>query len=242
MSYASFLFDDFNDNSIDSSKWTLVGTRAATEVLGKFHTIAGNSGDDCKGYGTPKYDIRKGILAAKMSKTGTSADAYTVIGLSDPSGDNIRVFGRNTSTAFSVSSSGFGSLTNTQTDTSVFLGPSWVNGTWLGWTVESNTMYLLKSSDGANWTEIFHSVATAPINFDFSNAGLIIGSVNFGSTSTSVANDWDDATYFADKFYLASSMRVGGAWVNGVPKVRVGGAWVNARTKVRVGGSWVDAN
>ncbi len=242
----SFVFDDFNDNSIDLAKWTLDSDNTPVffaESSAKLNVSAGSAGNFSQAFGYPKFDLRKGILAAKLSKAGsTHADVWTDVGIWDFTGNSLDILGRTTNADFSDSLSGQGTTTRTIVDTTVGFGPSWAANTWLGWsysTVDS-TIRLLKSTDTITWTEMVRYAVTVPGAMDWTRVGLTLGAANFASGSSNMVMSYDDATYFAHDQLLRSRVRVGGNWAFGLPKVRVGGAWVPARSKLRVSSAWQD--
>lgn len=239
-----FVYDDFNDNSFDTSRWSIQAgsSNLQTETGGKLNTICAASASPTVVRSSRNfYDLRKGYLAVRFSRSGTTdANVYTYFGLRDSAGHTFTLYGRSSDANIQTAVNDAGTGTSTFVDTTVGLGPSWTANTYLGWSyTDATKVYSLrKSTDGQTWTEIYKYTVTTAGTFDFTKAGLVLGCISFG-TVTSFTSIWDDASYWATDSALKVRVRYGGAWVYASPKVRVSGAWKRAVQNVRFGGEWI---
>ncbi len=247
MTIYQYIYDDFNDNSIDSARWTSVtgGSGLQSETGGRFLTpCAAASAPTIMFSSRNWYDLRKGRLAVRLSRSGTTnTDVYTYFGIRNSNNNNFTLFGRSSDATLQIASNPLGTGTATQTETTIGVGPSWTANSWLGWiyTESTKTYSLGKSTDGVTWTEIYKYVVTTSGAFDPKRAGFVIGCTSYG-TVTNFTPSWDDPSYFATGAELYAHARFGGATVtNASPKVRVGGVWKRPIGQVRVGGAWVRA-
>ncbi|WMI34395.1 glycoside hydrolase [Streptomyces phage SheRa] len=242
MPYVQTLIDDFADGTLDSTKWEITQGPGTTESGGTLNLSC--VADYPRVEGKQFFDLSKGILAAKLTVSGTrSSNTEFYIGAHDAAYNAISAMGGPAGSYLTFQGSGSTTF-NTQVtvDTTVGLGPSWVNGTWwgLGNLGADNILYMYKSTDGQNWTEMAH--CTVGGTFTKTAAGLVfMAGVWDGSTPSLVAN-FDDASYFAleTMTFVTRKVRWNGAWIPAVPKARIGGAWVPASPKPRIGGAWDD--
>lgn len=243
--YTGFLIDDFNDNSLDSSLWDAVGT-GVTESSGKLNVTALHSTNVTIANGKKFVDVKEGIIAGKLTKSaGSHPQMWIDVGVIDTAGFVFRYLFQTSTATISRNNTGSTTGTTVVTDTTVGLGPTWTNGTWIGlyYLQSDNTIRCVKSTDGVTWSEIVRVVVTGGA-FDWRNCAFFLEVDN----QTSPASDslltasLDDYTYFADNTYLKSRCRVSGAWVMGLPKVRIGGVWVPVRSKARQSGAFVIPN
>lgn len=241
----SFVYDNFDDNSIDPTRWSpAVGSSGLqSESGGRLLTPSAASATptvmrSIRNY----YDIRKGRLVVRLTKTGTAnADTYTYFGIRDNNGNVLTLFGQSTTASIYVAANGAGDGTETQLETTVGVGPSWTANSYLSWTYdETNKYYVLaKSTNGTTWNNIFrYAVTGTPGPLNYKRVGWFLGCTCYG-TVTNFTPSWDDATYIANEPDLYARVRYNGAMVNATPKVRVDGSWKRAIGHQRVGGIWV---
>lgn len=240
MPYVQTLIDNFNDASLDLAKWTVTQGPGASESGGTLNLpcVAAYP----KVEGDLLFDLSTGILAAKLSTTGTRAEGCEFyIGAHDADGNGIAALGGPNGTYLTFQGNGATTFnTEVIVDTTVGIGWDWVPGTWwgIGNIGPDNIVYMYNSADGATWNEMAH--CTLGGTFNKSAAGLTFtAGVWNGTTPTLVAN-FDDASYWSNdpETFVTRKVRVGGIWKPGTPKVRIGGAWVAAAPKPRVGGAW----
>lgn len=238
MTIRQFIFDDFNDNSFNTNKWSVQTPASNThsESGGRLLTPAALSAAPTvvRSYGN-WYNIADGHLAVQISKSGTmNADTYTYFGVRDWDNTYFTVFARSNDANVQIASNGGGAGVQTSVETTIGMGPSLPANTWVGWryTVATRTMSLQKSSTGTSgWTEIWKWVFNATPTFNWKQCGIILGATCYGTLPT-FQPSWDNVSYFVDHTMLYNRVRVGGAWVNATPKVRVGGAWKHAIPRV----------
>lgn len=243
---ANFLTDDFNDNSFDTSLWDSASSPGVSETSGKLHLTAFTSGTNSTVKGKRYFNLKKGVVAAKMTKSGTThSQVYIGVGVIDAAGNNMLLLGQSSSATFTRSSTGITTGATTIVDTTVGLGPTWTGGTWLGSTYNTsdNTYRLLKSTDGVTWTQILRIIVTGgAMNWADAAVYFQVQNLTSPASNSNVIVDYDDYTFFGTNSLFYSKVRVGGAWVTALPKMRVGGAWVPARSKVRLSGVWGEPN
>lgn len=234
------IFDNFNDNTIDTNKWfTLAGQLA--ETSGRLKLTCSEL-DETRIHGLPYCDMTKGILAAKLYFNGESTiNMLRFFGFCDESDLSCVLVGDTNypDLGFTSYDLSFDSGTVVQDETVIGISSSWVDGTYIGVTATGNTVgstvYFKKSSDGITWTNIWHGTLDY-LDMDLTHVGLRLGLYNSEWDISDQSLEIDDACYFAE---VNSLVRVGDAFTTGIPKVRVGGSWVTPTAKLRVGGSWV---
>lgn len=246
MAYSSFLYDNFDDNAIDVTKWAVWnGASFVTESGGTFNISSGTSGGDVSGViGAPIGDCTKGIVAVKMTNTGTPTGSFVNrIGIVDPEDNYISLSGIDNvaNLSFDIGSEII-YVGETIYDTTVGFGPSWASGTWLGvrYDTTNNVVYFMKSTTPiTSWTLIAEIEIDPLTPMDFTNVGLLFETYTDPVPATPFVVKYEDATYWADTSYLKTRVMVDAEMVYGKPKARIGGVWVDARPKVRVGGAWL---
>jgi hypothetical protein len=237
-----FLIDDFNDNTIDLAKWAVINSTGITESGQKLNLTDHPS---YPGIRSLAYqNLTEGILAAKMDQTGTPTfDTKLYFGIHDSDSDGVEIDATPADAQFEFFEAG--SLTivsSTIFDTTVGLGPSWIDGTWFGIgnaeVVGTDTVvHVYKSSNLSTWFEVARFTIFGTSSFNRTSARLVLGSGTSAGSPSGWVVSYDDVSFFANNPLV--KVRVGGAWVTAKTKVRVGGAWVTAKPKVRVGGAWV---
>jgi hypothetical protein len=241
-----YLYDDFTDNSIDASRWSQPTPNSGLHVEsgGRLLTpCAASSAPTVMRSYRNWYDLRKGRLAVRFSRSGTTnSDVYTFFGLRDNANNTFTLFARSNDHTLQIAGNTAGTGTATQIDNTIGLGPSWTANTWLGWTyTESTKTYSLsKSTNLTTWTEIYKYVVTTSGAFKFRQAGWFLGCTSYGAV-TNFTPSWDEPSYIAYDADLQVRVRYGGSWVNASPKVRVGGAWKRPIGKVLTGPDFVRA-
>lgn len=240
MPYVQTLIDDFGDASLDLAKWTITQGPGATESGGTLNLAC--VADYPRVEGDQFFDLSSGILAAKLSKSGTSgAGTEFYIGAHDSAGNYITALGAPDGSYITFGPGGATSFSSeVVTDTTVGVGPSWVNGKWwgIGNLGSDNVLRMYNSTDGQTWNEMAR--CTVGGTFNKTAVGLVfMAGVWNGTTPTLVAN-FDDASYWADESetFVTRKVRWGGVWMPAVPKARVDGAWVPVTPVPRVDGAW----
>ena len=244
MTQIAFVYDDFNDNSFDATRWSAASGSSGlqSETGGRLLTPCAASTAPTHVYGSRNfYDLRKGRLAVRLSKSGTTdSSVYTMFGVRDPLGRKYGLFGRSSDASFQNAFNDFGTGTATNTDTTVGVGPSWAANSYLGWSFNESTkvLQLSKSTDGVSWTEIHKFTATTLGTLDCTGVNLFLACTSYG-TVTNFTPSWDDVTYFVDHTALRVKTRASGGLVSASPKVMIGGSWKRAVPRVRSGSDWV---
>jgi hypothetical protein len=242
VSYVQTLIDDFNDNSLDLSKWTVTQGPGSSESGGKLNlsTVA----DYPRVEGDQYFDLTNGILAAKLSVTGTRApNTEFYIGAQNVGGNHISALGVPNGTYITFQAGGSTTFnTEVVTDTTVGIGPSWTPGNWwgIGNIGSDNVVHMYNSSDGQTWNEMAR--CTIGGTFTKTAAGLAFMAGVWDGSTPSLSANFDDASYFAfqTETFVTRKVMWNGNWIPAVPKARIGGQWVPAAPKPRLGGAWDD--
>ncbi|ATN93664.1 hypothetical protein SEA_SCAP1_15 [Streptomyces phage Scap1] len=240
--YVQTLIDDFADAALDPVKWDITQGPGATESGGTLNLAC--VADYPRVEGLNYFDLSKGILAAKLSISGTRApNTEFYLGAHDAAGNHISALGGPNGSYLTFQAGGSTTFnTEVIVDTTVGIGWDWVPGTWwgIGNLGSDNIVYMYNSTDGQTWTEMAH--CTVGGAFTKNAVGLVFMSgVWDGSTPDLVAN-YDDASYFAleTPTFVTRKVMWNGVWIPAVPKARIGGEWVPAEPKPRIGGAWDD--
>lgn len=242
MPYVQTLIDNFDGATLDTNKWLTTQGPGTTVSGGLLHQAC--VADYPRIEGKDYFDLSNGILAAKLSATGTrSPNTEFYIGARNSTGNAISGMGGPAGTYLTFQGSGATTFSNeVKLDTTVGIGPSWVNGTWwgLGNIGADNIIHMYKSTDGQNWTEMAY--CTVGGTFDKFNASLVFMAGIWDGTTTDLMANYDDASYwgFQTETFVTRKVMWGGQWVPAVPKARIGGVWIPASPKPRLAGAWDD--
>lgn len=246
MTYTQTLYDDFNDNTFDTTKWNRTNSTNVVEASAVM-SITAIAGTNEELVSKTSFDLTTGIVAGKISKTGTAnagTDFYINITDSATVGSGNQAQGTSQGTAGTIGWDNRGSTTITSpTNVGTPIGPTatsgWTAGTWwgIGNMGATNILHLYSSTDGQTWTEMSH----VTLGGTFSKTASFVEFMTNDTTSLSGSKMVvDDVSYFVPST-VAGKVRSGAAWVKPTAaKVRSGGAWVvPTAVKVRSGGAWV---
>ena len=196
--YTQTLIDNFNDNSLDPTKWVLpyTTTPPIAETGGKLTIPA--SGQYAVLNGIVRKDITNGILAVKLSKTNTpTAETEIYLGAIDASGNIVAAYGNPSGSYVSFGQAGAATVTGAvQTETGIGWGPTLPADAWIGIGLmgSDNKIRTFKSTDGLTWWEL--GSATVGGTFNKTAVGLMLESGVYVGSTTFIAN-FDDASYFS---------------------------------------------
>ncbi|QBZ73579.1 hypothetical protein SEA_ROSAASANTEWAA_15 [Streptomyces phage RosaAsantewaa] len=242
MAYTQTLIDDFADASLNTTKWAITQGPGSTESGGTLNLAC--VADYPRVEGKNFFDLSNGIVAAKLSVTGTRApNTEFYLGAHDGAGNHISALGGPNGSYITFQPGGAATFSNEViTDTTVGVGWDWVPGTWwgVGELGTDNVLKMYNSTDGQTWNEMAR--CTVGGTFNKANTAMVfMAGVWDGSTPDLVAN-FDDASYFTPvvETFVTRKVRWNGVWKASTPKVRVNGAWVPAGPKPRIGGVWDD--
>lgn len=242
--YAQTLIDNFNDASLDAGKWAIVQGPGATESGGTLNLAC--VADYPRVNGKQTFDLSAGILAAKLSVTGTrSPNTEFYIGAHDTAGNYVAALGGPNGSYITFQTGGAATFSNeVVTDVTVGIGWDWVPGTWwgIGNHGSDGVVRMYNSTDGQTWNEMARCTIGGTFN-KTSAAMLFMSGVWDGSTPDLVAN-YDDASYWAPEVehFVTRKVRWNGGWIGATPKVRVNNEWVLSNPKPRIGGVWDPMN
>jgi len=240
--YVQTVIDNFDAASLDTSKWETTQGPGTTQSGGLLHQAC--VADYPRIEGKQYFNLSQGILAAKLTVSGTrQANTEFYIGARNANYNAISGMGGPSGTYLTFQGSGATTFSNeVKVDTTVGIGPSWVNGTWwgIGNMGSDNIIYMYKSTDGQTWTEMAH--CTVGGTFDKTAAALVFMAGIWDGTTTSLTANYEDASYFAfqTETFVTRKVMWNGSWIPAVPKARIGGQWVPAAPKPRIGGVWDD--
>jgi hypothetical protein len=242
VSYSRIRIDSFNGASIDfTDRWIAIqGSGIPTQSGGTLNMpcVMDYPQIDGKNY----FDLSTGILAARLSATGTRSDASEFyIGARDEAGNHIAAVGAPSNAYITFEPYGLTTFNNeVKTDTTVGIGPSWSNGKWwgIGNMTSDNVIRMYNSINGQNWVEMAR--CTVGGTFNKKRAAIIFKSGIWNGTTTDLVARFDDASYWVHTPEQGKSakVRVNGAWTDATPKSLVSGVWVSSTPRTRVGASW----
>lgn len=231
MSYTQTVIDNFNDNSFDTTIWNRTDSTAVVEASAVMSITPGNNVNK-ELISKNTFDITKGIIAGKISKSGTPGSGTTFyISISDSAttGAGNQAQGQSHGTTGTIGWDFRGStIISSPTNIGTPVGPTatsgWTANTWwgIGNVGTDNILHMYTSSDGQNWTEISH----VQLGGTFSKTAAHLEFMGFETSVTGSKMVVDDASYFVLNT-VNGKVRTAGAW--GSPtavKVRSGGAWV----------------
>ena len=247
MAYTQTLIDNFNDNSFDTSIWNRTDSTAIVEASTVL-TITPGVSSNKELIAKATFDLTTGIVAGKISKSGTAAAGTAFyINISDSatlaSGNQAQATSMGTAGTITWDNRGACTITS-PTNSGTPIGPTassgWTAGTWwgIGNMGATNILHVYSSPDGQTWTEMSH--VTLGGTFSKTAAHVEFMANDTGGSASGSAMIVDDASYFVPTT-VVGKVRSGGAWVTPTAvKVRSGGAWVvPTAVKVRSGGAWV---
>ena len=240
MANTQTLIDDFGDGTLDPAKWEIVQSPGVTESGGTLNMAAVT--DYPRVDGKTYFNLASGILAAKLTVSGSrTANTELYIGAHDATGNAILAMGSPADSYLTFQGSGLASFSNeVTTDTTVGLGPSWVNGTWwgIGNLGADNVLRMYKSTDGQSWSEM--SRCTVGGTFDKTSVALSFMAGVWDGSSPNLVGNFDDASFWQPQidYFAPRLVRWGSNWIWATPKVCVSGSWVPAAPKPRIDGAW----
>lgn len=240
MGYIQTLVDDFADGSLDSAKWAITQSPGAIESGGTLNLSC--IADYPRVEGKTYFDLTSGILAAKLTATGTrSENTEFYIGAHDPAGNAITGMGNPSESYLTFQGNGLTTFSNeVVTDEVVGIGPGWVNGSWwgIGNMDSSNVVRLYNSTNGQIWNEMAR--CTVGGTFDKTSTALVFMAGVWDGTSPNLVAKYDDASYWSSDIQTFAFRRVrwSGNWIWATPKVRMGDSWVAASPKPRISDVW----
>lgn len=240
MAYAQTLIDNFDDATLDPVKWTVTQGPGSTESGGTLNTAC--VADYPRVEGDQLFDLSTGIVAAKLSTSGTRTEGTEFyIGAHDTAGNHISGMGAPMGSYLSFQAGGLVTFSSEViTDTTVGVGWDWVPGTWwgIGNMGPDNIVKMYNSTDGQTWNEMAR--CTVGGTFNKTAVGMVFMAGIWNGTTTDLVANFDDASYWAveNATFVTRKVRWGNQWSLASPKVRIGGAWVAAAPKPRIGGVW----
>jgi hypothetical protein len=236
------VIDTFNGASIDfTDRWTQLQGPGGVQSSGTLNMpcVMDYPWIRSKNY----FRLSTGILAARLSTSGTRVDGCEFyIGAHDSAGNGISAVGAPYGAYITFEPYGLATFSNeVKTDTTVGLGPSWVNGDWwgIGNVSSDNIFRMYKSRDGQTWTEMAR--CTVGGTFDRSNVAVSFKTGIWTGTTTDLNARFDDVSFWR-KTQLSSRMvrtQISTGWTWSEPKGMSSGNWVSSTPKIRDGSLWL---
>lgn len=243
MPYSKVTIDTFNGAAIDfTDRWTSIqGSGIPTQTQGTLNMPCVMDYPLIRGKNY--FRLSTGILAARLSGTGTRVDASEIyIGVHDGAGNGISAVGAPSNAYLTFEPVGLATFNNeVKTDTTVGVGPSWANGDWwgVGNIGADNILKMYKSKDGQNWTEMAR--CTVGGTFDRTHTAISFKSGIWNGTTTDFVAKFDDASFWR-KTQVSSRMtqvQISTGWTWAEPMARVSDNWVSSTPKTRDGSLWL---
>jgi hypothetical protein len=202
------ILDDFSAGSLDGSKWYAANGLAGITVSGgklQMHAVDTNA---MLQYNDSDFDLSSGILAAKLSQTGTPADnVYMFIGVEDESGNAAYIVcNTNDATDYTITAWGDTDIEDVTNVASDAFGPGWTAGDWLGiGNLTSGVLYWYSSPDGQTWTEIGHATIASGLDVSATRIFFLAG-LDTGTTDWTLQVDdpskWQPGELLSDEFTI----------------------------------------
>ena len=201
------LLDDFSAGIFDETIWTTPdGITGITVSGGSLHINALNSYPMVE-YINADFDLSSGIIAGKLSQTGTAAaGVFASVGAEDEDGNAVYLQNSVVDSSYTIVASGdtdVEAITNVATEG---FGADWTAGNWLGLgNLTSGVLYWYSSPDGQTWTEIGH--ATIASGMDTTSVKLFfMAGLDTGTTTWTMQVDdpskWQPGEILADEFTI----------------------------------------
>lgn len=242
MPYVQTLIDNFDDATLDPAKWTITQGPGATESGGTLNLAC--IADYPRVEGVQLFDLTSGILAAKLSASGTRTEnTEFYLGAHDVGGNHISALGGANGTYLTFQAGGSTTF-NTEViiDETVGVGWDWPPGNWwgIGNLGSDNIVHMYNSADGQTWNEMARCTVGGALTK--TAVGLVFMSGVWDGSSPDLVANYDDASYWAleTETFVTRKVMWNGGWIPAVPKARIGGVWVPASPKPRIGGAWDD--
>lgn len=236
MPYSQVTIDTFNGSAIDfTDRWTSVqGSGIPSQSAGSLNMPCVMDYPMLRGKNY--FHLGTGILAARLTATGTRTDASEFyIGAQDSNGNGIAAEGSPVGAYITFEPSGLATFSNeVKSDTTIGIGPSWANGDWwgIGNVASDNILKMYKSKNGQEWTEMAR--CTVGGTFDRTSVSVTFKTGIWNGTTTNLVAKFDDVSFWR-KTQLSSRMirsRIQSALTWAEPMVWDGSEWVSSTPKV----------
>lgn len=215
-SWVQTIIDNFDDNSFDTTIWSGGGT-GVSETSGTLQITALTS------YPTVSslvpHDITSGLLAAKLTQSGTSDSSTQVqISVIDASGNGVTFLNVPATDYYDWESVG-SSITITNNSVISGIGASWTDGDWFGIGVIGSVATAYKSSDGQTWTILGTCTINGSFDPDTAKMKFTCGNYIADAAYTIILDDfsywyspdiftisWDSAKFIDSLSYTIKSL------------------------------------
>lgn len=243
MPYSQVTIDTFNGTSLDfTDRWTSVqGSGIPSLSAGMLNMPCVMDYPLIRGKNF--FRLSTGILAARLSATGTRVDASEFyIGAHDGAGNGIAAVGSPSNAFITFEPIGLATFNNeVKSDTTIGVGSSWVNGDWwgIGNMSSDNVLRMYKSRNGQTWTEMAR--CTVGGTFDRTHAAISFKTGIWNGTTTDLVAKFDDASFWR-KTQVSSRMvrtQISTGWTWAETKGMSSGSWASSTPKIRDGNLWL---
>lgn len=201
------VLDNFSSGSLDETKWTLPdGPTGVSVSSGKLQIVAGTT-YPMVSYINDDFDLSSGIIAAKLSQTGTLAGTeLAFVGVDDGSGNSAYIQCTVADSSYALTAWGDTDLEDIVKVASEGFGSDWTAGHWLGiGNLTSGVLYWYSSTDGSSWTEIGHATIVSGMDTTTTRVWFMCGVDSGTSTWTFQIDDpskWQLDEVSVDQFVI----------------------------------------
>lgn len=201
------VLDNFSSGSLDETKWTLPdGPTGVSVSSGKLQIVAGTT-YPMVSYINDDFDLSSGIVAAKLSQTGTLAGTeLAFVGVDDGSGNSAYIQCTVADSSYALTAWGDTDLEDIVKVASEGFGSDWTAGHWLGLgNLTSGVLYWYSSTDGSSWTEIGHATIVSGMDTTTTRVWFMCGIASGTSTWTFQIDDpskWQLDEVSVDQFVI----------------------------------------
>lgn len=216
-SWVQTVIDNFDDNSFDMSIWSGGGT-GVNETSGTLQITGLASYPTARSKIT--HDITSGLLAAKVSQSGT-ADSSTQFQASviDANGNGVSYLNVPASSFYDWQPASSSSTTISNDSALIGVNASWVDGDWFGIGVIGSVATAYKSTDGQTWTILGTCTIGGPFDPTTAEMQFTCGDYVADSTYVVILDDfsywyspdifeisWDSAKFIDALSYTIKSL------------------------------------
>lgn len=236
---AETLQDNFDDNSLDSSKWLPSNGAQSVETNQELEITPINS--------TGSYETVESVSHLDLTSSYVAINIIDIGNLTVPSYEAYPLeiaYGSDRITMCVATDSVLHIIKNINGVATTLASPSW-NATTMAWIrirEDSGTVYIDRSADGLSWTNM--ASETVALLFPMKNIVVrtLAGMWQAEATSTKMKVDNFNVLPTGGSTTGHKKVYIGGAWVGKPVKVYVGGAWTEKPVKVNRSGTWGNSN
>lgn len=202
------ILDNFTAGIFDETIWVPVNGLTGITVSGGKLNINALTSNPMAEYINADFDLSSGIVAGKLSQTGTTGTGvYLTIGVEDDDGNSAYIVcNTNDATDYTITSWGDTVLSDIAKVATNAFGPAWTSGHWLGLgNLTAGVLTWYTSPDGQTWTEIGHATVVSGLNTSATKIFFMAG-IDSGTTTWTIQIDdpskWQPGEVLSDEFTI----------------------------------------